>query len=882
MQCKKANIIARHALDVVEFAVSECGAAASFENPQGTYIWAFLDLDPALSFTDVTFSPCLFGASYRKPTRLRCWGWRPEVLDAQCTRVGGVNACGREQHDVLEFGGSSTAQAAAYHEEVCRWWAMEVRDHFSTKPTQKQVREQASRHDHGRVLRHLLRGQDPQSAAERREQEDAASTAGMRNPASLEHTWPDLWAVGADLRKVLLFVRRMMPDAFVGLTGCCGKAPSRDPPNSEQIAWLRRSLEKMFCAPLGAFDCANEASTWRYNLVQAFQAATHDSDVSLPTWLREGAPMGLCKSITCGGHFPTVEPDASMTVKVLDKIPARTENHPSWQERYEQEEPPAYDLLREQVDAGFALLFESQAEAESLLGGRVHPAPLGNVAKRKEDGSWKFRSIQDLRANHVNSVVRLPERQALPRGLDHGRDLAVLHARAAEQGQVQTLVLDFKDAFMSIPLHPSEWRFNCANTGFDLKRSRGPLHEDEPEVGRFVVWRVLGFGGKPNPLVFSRAASFASRTAQALLGPEDAHARDDCSEVAYGKVQLYVDDPAVSVHGTPSQNEATFDIIIMWWLALGIPLSWKKGEVFVERAAHRWIGIMYEIVDDGARMRLPEEFVADLLERIEPLCRLHGSVPATDLDVVIGKAARVAHVVPAARPFVAGLWGALSATRSTPSFSSSPSRVPCRRFCFAAAWIRALLREDPGCPLPLERLVTAAPPPSASRSGWWIEFDASPYGGGGVLKNEQGVIEEYFATVWAEDDAEHLQVWTGDPAFQTFWEFATLLLCLMAWGAYFRDESVVIFGDNTAALSGALSLKGRGCLLAVAREISWRQAKRGWRFETAHLPSEHNQVADALSRTADPKGKAWPALAVAGARAITPMKLRNLWLACPM
>ena len=883
-QCRQANLIARNTLDLVEFAVAECGAVASFENPRSSYMWAFLDFDHTLDFNDVVFSPCMFGAGYRKPTRLRCWGWRPDVLDALCTTAGGTNACGRDSHEVLEFGGSSTAQAAAYHPEVCRWWAMEIKDFFSSLPDPLEVRDMASKHDHGRVLRHLLRGSEPESAAERREKEDALSTAGMRNPASLESRWPELWEVGADLRKILLYVRRMMPEAFAGLSGCCGKQPARDPPSDENVAWLRRALEKMLAAPLGAFDFSNDASPWRYGLVQAIQEATKDCDRILPTWLREGAPMGLTKEIQPGGHFPEAVAESSLSVAVLDKIPPRTENHPSWNEHYEHDEPPSYDLLREQVEAGFAILFESREAAEELLGGRVHPAPLGNVAKQKEDGSWKFRSIQDLRANHVNAAVRLPERQVLPRGLDHGRDLAVLHSQAKPHETVRTLVLDFKDAFMSIPLHPSEWRFNCANTGFLLKRRRGPLHEDEPVEGRFVVWRVLGFGGKPNPLVFSRAAAFAARTAQALLGPERREDRVDCEDIAYGKVQLYVDDPAVSLCGTDEQINASMDIVIMWWLALGIPLSWKKGEVFAEREAHRWIGIMYEIVDEGARMRLPSDFVKDLLERIEPLCCLHGSVPTSEMDVIVGKAARVAHVVPAARPFVAGLWGALSATRRSTDagvFEAPAGRVPCRRFCFAASWIRALLRDDPDFPLPLERIVTPAPPPAASRSGWWIEFDASPFGGGAVLKNATGAAEEYFSTIWSNDDAAHLQVKTHDPAFQTFWEFCTLLLCLLTWGKHFVNESVVLYGDNTAALSGALSLKGKGNLLAVAREIAWRQAKHGWKFETAHLPSEHNQVADALSRIADPKGKAWPGLALAGARAVTPMKLHDLWLACP-
>ena len=71
---------------------------------------------------------------------------------------------------------------------------------------------------------------------------------------------------------------------------------------------------------------------------------------------------------------------------------------------------------------------------------------------------------------------------------------------------------------MSVPLHPEEQRFNCAHAGFLVKRTRDPLIDGEPSEGAFVVWRTLGFGGKPNPLVFSRVASFAARTAQALFG----------------------------------------------------------------------------------------------------------------------------------------------------------------------------------------------------------------------------------------------------------------------------------------------------------------------------------------------------------------------------
>jgi len=86
-------------------------------------------------------------------------------------------------------------------------------------------------------------------------------------------------------------------------------------------------------------------------------------------------------------------------------------------------------------------------------------------------------------------------------------------------------------------------------------------------------------------------------------------------------------------------------------------------------------------------------------------------------------------------------------------------------------------------------------------------------------------VIEYFALVWFGDEAEHLGVTVGDTRFQTFWEYATLLLALVTWGDWFVVHTVLIAGDNTGALDNALSLKGKGILQAISREVSWRQAR---------------------------------------------------------
>jgi hypothetical protein len=116
----------------------------------------------------------------------------------------------------------------------------------------------------------------------------------------------------------------------------------------------------------------------------------------------------------------------------------------------------------------------------------------------------KTRIIQDIRINGVNSLSSFGERVVCPRGIDHAVDLASLKEKFPGK-PIFTLVLDFVDAFMSLALHPDEMRFTAA----EVPAASG--------IGPVLVWRVVGFGGKVFPLVYSRAASFAARTAQALV-----------------------------------------------------------------------------------------------------------------------------------------------------------------------------------------------------------------------------------------------------------------------------------------------------------------------------------------------------------------------------
>ena len=77
---------------------------------------------------------------------------------------------------------------------------------------------------------------------------------------------------------------------------------------------------------------------------------------------------------------------------------------------------------------------------------------------------------------------------------------------------------------------------------------------------------------------------------------------------------------------------------------------------------------------------------------------------------------------------------------------------------------------------------------------------------------------EFFHCAW--ENIDHLKVEPGQSKHQTFWEILTILLSLELWGDHFVHEEVAILGDNTGALQNVLDLKGRGPMLAVAREIA--------------------------------------------------------------
>eukprot|EP00971_Amphidinium_carterae_P302898 6018291-Amphidinium_carterae.1 len=53
-----------------------------------------------------------------------------------------------------------------------------------------------------------------------------------------------------------------------------------------------------------------------------------------------------------------------------------------------------------------------------------------------------------------------------------------------------------------------------------------------------------------------------------------------------------MDDPAIVLTGSWEEVVVLADVLVLLWLSVGVPLSWKKGLLSAE--AHMWIGVVFD------------------------------------------------------------------------------------------------------------------------------------------------------------------------------------------------------------------------------------------------------------------------------------------------
>ena len=214
-------------------------------------------------------------------------------------RAGGFRAAGRAAIPITPRAASRIRRVPTPTPLLLQKWAALLAK-WALAPTSRSRLQLTSA---GRVMRHRDRGESPESRRQRHLREDAACTAGARNPASIVENMPATLAVMSKVRAALLLAIQTFP-ALRSLHRACGSPASRLPPSDPAVAQARR----MVCSAIGLDPKDGElhhpSSPLRYAIFEALVVATGDRDEHPPIWLREGTPLGVLSSIPRGGHFP--------------------------------------------------------------------------------------------------------------------------------------------------------------------------------------------------------------------------------------------------------------------------------------------------------------------------------------------------------------------------------------------------------------------------------------------------------------------------------------------------------------------------------------------------------------------------------------------------
>ena len=247
---------------------------------------------------------------------------------------------------------------------------------------------------------------------------------------------------------------------------------------------------------------------------------------------------------------------------------------------------------------------------------------------------------------------------------------------------------------------------------------------------------------------------------------------------------------------------------------------------------------------------VPPDFVEKMIHDIDSFQK-EQHLDEKAIEKLLGRAGRLAYLIPAAKPFTSMLWAAKAATDS--HCGGRARRYPLQRFAKALYWIRTLLRPPRGSDpwLPLQHIMANTDVSISLDTAPAVEFDASPWDYGYLLKSGSQILE-YGYGQWATEDAAYLGIAIGKPASQTVFEYLALFIVLVCYGHAHRSTGLAILGDNLASLNLALSMKGSAALGTISRELTWRRIRGGWRYACGHLPTEQNTVADQLSRLHQP------------------------------
>ncbi len=651
-------------------------------------------------------------------------------------------------------------------------------------------------------------GERPESSKARRLRENNECIGGMRNPVEsirrctmrdpAESTLLDC-RPAVKVRKVLLEVAR-----WPGVAEALDKGEA--PPKEELDRAHRKVLQVLGAAGVERADWGVSAP-----LLRAWQDATHDPDIELPEWAVNGSLFGILEAIKdTGGIFP---PTGHRVVEDAE-VSRLSVDGEHWDNYTSAEDDPetVLGLLDIMVGRGWASEYDSVREMAEALGESEVPLnKLGLLSKQRADGSWKHRLVWDLRRSGVNEILSQGQRVVLPHLFDVASDILEV---GVDDREVELVVLDVSDAFFHVRLNKKEQKF------------QGAMFR-----GRAFAFHYLIFGSAAAPTVWGRVAAWLGRSTQMLL------------PAASARMQIYVDDPLLTLAGTPAERRDNYHVAVLWWCCAGFALAWAK---LSRGSAVDWVGARIAAVPGGAEISIPEKKVSEALNEVQGI-KSRAMIPLSRLRKYAGRLSFYAGLVWQLRPFLGPLWSVIADCTSA-STGERVRWVHTKRISWALDWHAAFFKREMSL---LRRKFLRA----TSEDVVFFATDASPWGLGGVLFDSRGFPVQYFTSPLDAADETALEAKIGESKHMTLWEGLALLTALRLWVPAGTAETVRVSvkADSLGALLALAKAASKSpSLNRITMEMALDLAGMSSYLELTHIPGPTNVLPDALSRMSGP------------------------------
>lgn len=353
--------------------------------------------------------------------------------------------------------------------------------------------------------------------------------------------------------------------------------------------------------------------------------------------------------------------------------------------------------------------------------------------------------------------------------------------------------VDLRHAYRSVPVHPANW------SALGLKwRFRGHKHFT------YLVDTRLPFGGKSAPGIFHRLTQAVRR----MMG-----------RTGFPLEVVYLDDFLV-IGRTEAECKLAFDTLCSLLLSLGFELSPPK--VVPPCQCLIFLGICLNTVE--LTLSLPPKKLLDLQEIISSFLHCKRA-SKRQLQQLAGRLNWACKVVYGCRTFLCRI---LDLMGSLPN-SASKCRLTLE-FHRDMVWWHDFLQQFNGkCDFHEKRPVTELQTDACSSS-----------------------VGAYFLGDWF-----YSNLLVDYPSLSTlhinFKEALCVVLSAVRWAPLWRNKTVHVFCDNTAAV--AMLNKGttkNPIMMYFLRRLFWLSATFNFRLKVFHVAGINNVTADHVSRLHDP------------------------------